>query len=234
MKNIIIIKLLVISCLFISNKLSAQENSVVKMELAEESNKTHGRTSQAIKINPLLFFRGDIPVYYERNIFDNISVEAGVGITLADYLSNLSINSDIFWDLDDDVETEVKTGYSFRVGLKYYATDYSFQPEGIYFGMSFRQQTYNSELLNVGDILANNESLRRINNDIILTLGYVHVFEENAFIEPYAGFGFRNRKFDNVSGIVNGFTGNMIFYTIENKSDMIPLLSLGFKVGINF
>ncbi|MCH7597132.1 MAG: hypothetical protein IID35_11330, partial [Planctomycetes bacterium] len=37
-----------------------------------------------IKVNPLLIFNGDIPIYFEHRLSDNLSVEAGIGITNMD------------------------------------------------------------------------------------------------------------------------------------------------------
>ena len=46
-----------------------------------------------LKVNPLLFFRGEIPIYYERALSSNLSAELGLGITYRNYI-NLTIAGD--------------------------------------------------------------------------------------------------------------------------------------------
>ena len=45
-----------------------------------------------VKINPLLYFRGELPVYFEHAISQRVSMEIAVGITLRNYL-NLTLNT---------------------------------------------------------------------------------------------------------------------------------------------
>jgi hypothetical protein len=199
----------------------AQNRQVIQMELEEEGSVKKKHSRMAMKINPLLFFRGDIPVYLESTLTDKISFEVGVGITLTDYIFELSRSNYEELDLDS------RTGYSYRLGFRYYASDYSFEPVGVYFALEHRHQTYNSTLVECGDIKNISKDLSRKNNDFRLTIGYMNVFEENVFFEPYAGFGLRNRSY-------NEITCTDTDYSIENENDMVPYLSLGFKVGIIF
>ena len=39
-----------------------------------------------LKINPLLFLRGEIPLYYERALSHRLSAEIAVGVTFRNYL----------------------------------------------------------------------------------------------------------------------------------------------------
>jgi hypothetical protein len=47
----------------------------------------------ALKINPLLFLRGEVPVYYERALSSRLSAEFGVGLTFRNYV-NLTFAGD--------------------------------------------------------------------------------------------------------------------------------------------
>ncbi len=87
-------------------------------------------------------------------------------------------------------------GWSGRIGVRYYAANYGYQPEGLYFALDYRMQRYSSTLRSVGSITALNQDLSRINNDVRFTLGYVKYWGDNFFIEPYAGFGIRSSKID--------------------------------------
>ena len=40
-----------------------------------------------IKLNPLLFFRGEIPLYYERALTHRLSAEVAIGFTWRNYLN---------------------------------------------------------------------------------------------------------------------------------------------------
>ena len=61
-----------------------------------------------IKLNPLIFFRGEIPIYYERSITPRLGIEVGVGVTLRNYLA-LSFTG-------DDADDFAKAPRSFRSG----------------------------------------------------------------------------------------------------------------------
>ncbi|MBK7268447.1 MAG: hypothetical protein IPI07_02635 [Flavobacteriales bacterium] len=71
----------------------------------------------AIKINPLLFFRGEIPIHYERALTPRLSVELGLGFTWRDYL-NLNFGGG---DADDyGGGTDIIARPTYHVGLRWY------------------------------------------------------------------------------------------------------------------
>lgn len=161
----------------------------------------------AIKLNPLLFLRGDIPLYFEKNFNSKFSVELGAGVTTADYLAmSLEIDSTGFDNL------ESKIGYSFDVGFRYYASDYAFEPEGLFFGIDYRHQQYFASI----DKL----DYKRTNNDFRFLIGNLSNFAENAFWEPYLGLGIRQR-----TSSLDGST---------RLNGIVPFLSCGLKIGIYF
>lgn len=210
----------------VSSCLMAQNNPVIKMEMEQAKEQTRGaRSNHIVKLNPLMFLRGDVPIYYENNFSSNLSLEAGVGFTLKDYLKNSF--SDSVWDMYNlDTEEKMKIGYSFRIGVRYYAANFGFEPEGLYFGLNYRYQKYQSTLTSVGSLDAMDEDLQITNGDVFLSVGFVFLFEENAFIDPYMGFGFRSRSYDKVS--LNGAS-----YQIEQEDDIVPLFVAGLKFAIS-
>jgi hypothetical protein len=210
------------------NFLLAQDNPVIKVEMDNGTpdpaiNNVH--SNHILKINPFAFGRGDIPIYYENNFSGRLSLEVGVGLTIKDFLRETYSDSSMI-KFNYNTNEEAKLGYSYRIGLRYYAASYGNEPEGIYFGLNFRNQTYNSTLSSFRDITAQDEKLQVNNRDIFLSLGYVYLIDENTYIDPFIGFGVRTRSYDEVLSDGNGG------YTIDNNSDMVPLFILGFKLAI--
>jgi hypothetical protein len=224
-KNIWLIGILGI--LFFVNS-NAQEKPVVKIQmdddLSEDSKSI--KFNHLLKLNPIIFTRGDIPIYYENNFRNNLSVEIGVGLTLRDFLANSSSDSTWFNSFNSNIEEEINIGYSYRIGIRYYSANYGFDPEGLYFSLNYRQQKYSSTLTSVNSVLANNEELSRSNKDVFLALGYVYMLDENAFIDPYIGFGIRTRVYDEVSSLASS-------YSINNKKDVVPIIVVGLKFAIS-
>jgi len=189
----------------------------------QNSNEIHGVMS--VKMNPLLFFRGDIPIYIELSITPQLAVEIGAGVTLTDYFSTYMhpyISDDSF-----NYTLNPELGYSGRIRLKYYAANYGYQPEGAYFALDYRLQSYNSTLKSIGTITNLDQSLSRLNNDVRFSVGYVKYWGDNFFIEPYAGFGVRTRTTDIATP--NELTNTI---TVNSEKSLLPILSLGAKVGI--
>jgi hypothetical protein len=140
-----------------------------------------------------LFLIGDIPLYFEMGMSKNFAIDAGTGFTNTDCVS---VCNDLFSEFDYEADRfylKNKLGYSGRIGVRYYASDYGFQSEGFYFGLTFRHQTYNSEVTLAFIGAGFKQELHRTNNDFSMMFGYVNYFDNNAYIEPYVGFGIRSR-----------------------------------------
>ena len=205
-----------------ASNLTAQNPSSVQMENTEESGSNYSESRNMIKLNPLLFFRGDVPVYYEKSLTDKIALEAGVGFTLIDYF-NYSYLIDGY-----DYKENDKLGYSVLLGLRYYASDYSYMQEGFYFGFNVRYQSYKSDFISIEDI-AYKGSNNSANLDVRLHIGYLYMWEENFFIEPYLAFGLRNKSFQEIT-----FDDASQLYSTSSQTIQNPIFSLGFKFGIAF
>lgn len=221
MNKLIIAFTLIIA--FLSNEQSvAQNKSSVKMETIDESGSNYSETRNVFKLNPLLFFRGDVPIYYEKSINDKIAVEAGVGFTLSDYFN--------YYYLSDDYEYEENNGlgYSFRLGLRYYASDYSYMQEGFYFAVNVRYQAYRADFKSIENVVYS-ENNNSSNLDFRLHVGYLHMYEENFFFEPYIAFGVRNGKYMEIN--YNSISDD---YTTRKTTSINPIFSIGIKLGISF
>lgn len=216
--------------MFLGNTiLLAQDKPVVQVEVIDEDaqdavNKSEIHGVMSVKMNPLLFFRGDIPLYIETTVTSQFAFEVGAGVTIEDYFNFQLYVSD---EYSSTIKPEL--GFSGRVGVRYYAANYGYQPEGLYFGLDYRLQKYNSTLTQAGTVSLLNQNLSRLNSDVRLTMGYVNYWGDNFFIEPYAGFGIRSRTMDKATP---NETANTV--SVSSETDLFPILSLGAKIGIWF
>lgn len=186
-----------------------------------------------VKLNPLLFFRGEIPIYFERALSPRLSMEVGVGVTTRNYL-NFSFEGD---EPDDfGAATEIIAKPTFHVGARFYLTD-DLEPQGWYWHVELAHLQYTKDIrVKDENGQLTDERLRddRIYNDVRLLAGYQMLSgTSNWLFDAYGGFGLRDRSMEKVVETVNTSTGGST-YEIEEVSDMVPVLFLGLKVGLGF
>ena len=185
------------------------------------------------KINPMLFFRGEIPLFYERAISPTVSLELGLGVTLRDYLA-LSLNSD---DADDyGAGTEIVANPSYHIAVRYYFLD-DLEPQGLYLQTGLSHLVYTKDIL-VQDDLGNysDEKYRdeRVYNDLRLLLGYQMLSaNSNWLFDLYSGFAYRVRDMQVVTETTDPTTRETT-YTTEPRNDRVPAFFLGVKIGLGF
>jgi hypothetical protein len=185
-----------------------------------------------IKINPLAFARGDIPLFYETTRNGRLGIEASIGVTIKDYIGDTYTTIleeieeiDEFGTNTNRYDKLNKPGYSFRVGLRYYAIDHGGIPEGLYFGLNYRNQTYRSKLTSYNGI-ETNKMLINTYNDAFLSFGWLILLDKNVYIDPYIGLGLRNRSRYDLEPTENEW------YQVEMNNDIVPLVLVGLKLGI--
>jgi hypothetical protein len=186
-----------------------------------------------IKANPLLFFRGEIPVYYERALTHRLSIEVGVGITLRNFL-NLSVLGD---DADDfGAGTEIIPRASFRLGARFYFED-DIEPQGLYLQPELAYLSYSKFIREKGpDGLFTDRKNRddRVYNDLRLYLGYQMLAStSNWLFDVYGGIGVRDRSMRIVEEEI-ALPSELRTYYIKEVNDLVPVLFLGVKVGVGF
>mgnify|MGYP003393918513 CR=1 FL=1 len=186
-----------------------------------------------IKLNPLLFFRGEVPVYFERALTPRLSVEVGVGVTTRNYL-NFSFAGD---EPDDfGAATEIIARPTFHFGARYYTTD-DLEPQGWYWEIALAHLSYVKDIRtkdSTGQITDVRLRDQRIYNDVRLMTGYQMLSgTSNWLFDIYGGVGLRDRSLEKVEEDHNLETGIRI-YTIEKVSDAVPVFFLGVKVGWGF
>ncbi len=186
-----------------------------------------------VKVNPLLFLRGEIPIYFERAISPKLSIEAGIGVTLRDYLA-LSFNGN---DADDyGAGTEIVPQVSFHVGFRYYFED-DLEPQGLYLQPNFSHLRYTKDIRTKGptgeftDVYLRDD---RTYNDIRLYVGYqVLSSNSNWMWDLYGGLGYRDRYNIIVNQSVD-LTTDQYTYSVEESKDQTVAFFAGVKVGLGF
>jgi hypothetical protein len=186
-----------------------------------------------LKINPLLFFRGEIPIYFERALAPNLSLEVGVGVTLRDYLA-LSLGGN---DADDlGAGTEIIPSLSYHIAARFY-TEHDLEPQGWYFQPGFSQVTYTKDIVVAaqgGGLSEETLRDRRLYNDIRFLAGYqVLSSSSNWVMDVYGGAAMRVRDMQVVTETVDPVTRTYT-YAVEQTNDIVPAFFLGVKFGLGF
>ena len=185
------------------------------------------------KFNPLLFFRGELPIYYERALSPNLSLEVGLGVTLRDYLA-MSFGGD---DADDfGAGTEIIPRPSYHIAARFYTTQ-DLEPQGWYIQPEFAHLEYVKDIREqTGDGGFTDVTLRdeRVYNDLRLLFGYQMLsYSSNWLFDLYGGFAYRSRYMEKVEE--NFDPANLTYaYEVVTENDAVPALFLGVKVGIGF
>lgn len=185
------------------------------------------------KLNPLLFFRGEVPLYYERALSHRLSMELALGVTLRNYM-NFSFQGD---ETDDfGAGTEIVPRPSYHLGARYYTTD-DLEPQGWYVHLEFANLTYAKDIrLKDAEGQFTDERLRdeRVYNDLRLLLGYQMLSStSNWLFDAYFGLGMRDRHMQVVNDELDPSTG-IHTYGTDTVDDIIPAAFLGIKVGLGF
>ncbi len=191
-----------------------------------------------VKINPLLFLRGEIPIYYERALSSNLSAELGIGVTLRNYV-NLTIAGD-YPDADDfGAGTDIIPSLSAHMGIRYYLSD-DLEPQGNYLQVEFAYLRYAKEISekdSTGQFNGKSNLDERIFNDLRLFYGYQKLSStSNWLFDFYAGVALRSRHMTIVNEELDTSTPppREVTYEIEEIDDVVPAFFLGVKVGLGW
>ena len=189
-----------------------------------------------IKANPLLFFRGEIPLYYERSLSPNLSVEVAIGVTLRNYLA-MSFAGD---DADDfGAGTEIVPNLSYQGGLRFYLTD-DLEPQGWYLQPAFAHLSYEKIILvrQPDGTFLEDEKLHDVRtfNDIRMLFGYQSLsYGSNWLFDIYGGVAYRDRHMMVVQERLDLTVSPPTYsYDVEERKDRIPAFFAGVKVGLGF
>lgn len=228
----------VLFLLFQGHRLMAQEKRgetkvlLYKDRLAAEWD-TVKCVKNVLKINPLLFMRGEIPLYYERALSPRLSLELGVGITVRNYMGNAFSG-----DLPDDFSatTKIIPRLSGHAGFRWYLTD-DIEPQGAYVQGEFAYLDHRKDIFmkdSTGHVSDNSLPDRKLYNDVRLYLGYQRLSATSNWLwDVYCGVGFRNRAVTRVDERLD-LTERTWHYSTTEKHENVAALFLGVKIGYGF
>lgn len=245
---------------FVVLKTNAQDTIITnvivfdKTDLKESSDSTKNKTDKisqfknAIKINPLLFLRGELPIYYERVIHKNFSLEAAIGLTFKDYLGGIfeEMSSDDFDLIGADVTEKMKANISYKFGVRFFPSGYAL--DGVYFSLEFAKRNFDMNLSIKNNIpefdpitftqIINNTvytfNEKRYHTEIKFIYGENEFyFWDNMFLDYYVGAGIDFYSEKKVKVTSENFT-NKHTYSLESSNNIIPKFYLGVKYGFVF
>lgn len=185
------------------------------------------------KLNPLIFLRGEIPLYYERALSPRLSAELGAGITTRNYLGG-----GFAGDLADDfgAGTKILNRPALHAGFRWYFT-HDLEPVGFYTQVEFAYLDHAKDIFmkdSTGHVGTNSLRDRRLYNDVRLYGGFQSLSpSSNWLVDVYAGVGFRNRSITRVKEHMD-LHDRSWQYTVTEEHDNVPALFLGVKLGYGF
>lgn len=186
-----------------------------------------------LKLNPLLFFRGEIPLYYERALTSRLSLEVGLGVTLRNYMAMTFAGDDVD---DFGAGIEILARPSYRMGARWYHT-IDLEPQGWYTQVEFVHLTYAKDVRMKGpNGVFTEQKLRdeRTYNDIRLLTGYqMLAASSNWMFDLYGGLAYRARHSLIVHETRDLSTDNYVYEVVEQNDPTLGLF-LGVKVGMGF
>jgi hypothetical protein len=254
-------KKILISALIIATSytVSAQDTVFFQKPSLKQSSKK-GRSSErtVIKLAPLNFVGGTIPLYVEREINQFLGLQLGAGVTTHNYLKDVFSSSDLsqpdikstkwndgtsdtynvsnsFYDYDHRKST---LGYTFSVEPRiYYANE---GLEGNFVSLSFTQTRFNSDANRImtGPVTSSeptftNNVFKEYENlsDIMVNFGSQTLYDHIS-LEYATGIGLRKLKGEKYAySMDNG--GNFVDGA-SNISKTKIAFNLSFKIGYHF
>ncbi|MBP8823707.1 MAG: hypothetical protein KBH07_08695 [Flavobacteriales bacterium] len=185
------------------------------------------------KVNPLLFLRGEVPLYYERALSHRVGVEAAVGLTTRNFMGG-----DFSGDVPDDFSagTRIIAKPSAQLGFRWYLTD-DLEPQGVYVQCGVAYLDHSKDIFrkdSTGHLTDAALRDQRIYNDVRLHAGYQRLSAtSNWLLDVYGGLGFRNRAITQVHERLE-LSDRSWHYSVEERHDRVLALFLGVKVGYGF
>ena len=185
------------------------------------------------KLNPLAYFRGELPLYYERALSPRLSAEVAVGVTTRSFIGN-----DFAGDVPDDFSagTRIIAKPSAHVGFRWYLTD-DIEPQGAYLQGEFVYLDHSKDIFkkdSTGHLT--DAALRdsRVYNDIRAYAGYQRLSStSNWLFDVYGGIGLRNRSVARVQERLD-LAERQWSYAVLEEHDQVPAFFLGIKIGYGF
>jgi hypothetical protein len=230
----LIVLLNLTQCIFSQNTITTKVIVFDEEDIDQYDSSPKFLAKNAIKFNPLLLFNGEIPIYYERAITNNLSGELGLGITFKDYIGDLwrSIDEDTEWS-----NSKSKSHFSYKLGLRYYTGGEAL--DGFYFALEHANRKFSQDIL----IESNNYNptsgeYENINYNLeekqfhkeykIICGNQEHDYFDHFFLDYYLGVGINKRTSTKIESNDNGT------YSTKEVEETLPRFYLGVKLGFEF
>ena len=186
-----------------------------------------------LKFNPLLFLRGEIPLYYERALSHRLSAELAAGVTTRNYLGG-----EFSGDSPDDFSagTRILPRLAAHAGFRWYFTD-DLEPQGAYVQAEFAYLDHAKDIAmkdSTGRLTDATLRDRSQYNDVRMYFGYQRLAStSNWLFDAYCGLGLRNRSITRVNERLD-LAEREWSYSVTDKHDSVLALFLGVKLGYGF
>lgn len=176
----------------------------------------------AIKVNPLLLFRGDLPIYYEKRLSDAFSVEGAVGVTFTDIVYETIYSG---YPFGRDNNMKFRSGFSLKGQVRWYPSTYETAITGFYMAPEASYRIHKWDYLyNTGFVNDVYHDFRKL-TEFKLVIGYQSADPyEPVFWDWYAGLGVRlldeQRSVNDVGTTI----------TTQHNKQVLPVFSGGIKI----
>ncbi|MFI5149891.1 MAG: hypothetical protein ACHQRM_09180 [Bacteroidia bacterium] len=183
-----------------------------------------------LKFNPLLIVRGDVPLYLERRLSHNVSIEAAAGVTFRDYFKQVLLENQPL-DKNDPNVSEL-SGLSGKFAIRFYP--HHTAPGDFYFSPEMDLKNYRKDVNGIyvnssGNYVRGTLHDQQKYLDFYAVCGSQNTLEldEYIYLDWYIGVGVRLGQESNVTN------SELNAATIELKQQRIaiPVLNLGVKLG---
>ncbi len=215
-------------------------------EVTHKNDKDLKIYKNAFKFNPLLILNGEAPVYYERALNNNFSIEGAIGITFKNYIGNVS--NFLFEENNDDEiydtkKEKIKSNISFKLGVRYYTGGVVL--DGFYFALEYANRKYSAEqtityenydpITFFSTTQTNVFNTETLYNEFKLIAGsQSHSYWDNFFIDYYFGVGINKQSIKKISRIEGINNSSNYTYELISEKKLSPSLYAGLKIGFEF
>jgi hypothetical protein len=207
--------------------------SVQKGKESSFQSRPEPKLKWAAKLNPIVLSRGELPVYIERRLNSSFSAELGAGITFRDFFKETILEGKPLFQKDPTVDN--LSGLTGKLALRYFPFHSAFS--GIYLSPEADAKNYRKDVNGVymgSDGRYTEGKLRDQQKylDLKGVVGFQNTddYGNDFYLDWYLGIGVRMGTEDNV--VPDEKNANVIKSTHANI--MIPIISLGLKIGLGF
>lgn len=214
-------------------------------EVTHKNDKDVKNQKNAFKFNPLLILNGEIPIYYERALNNNVSIEGAIGMTFKNYIGSVSnfLGEGDDEEIYDTKKEKIKSNISFKLGIRYYTADVVL--DGFYFALEYANRKYSTEqtitysqynpITFFSTTQTNVFNTEKSYNEFKLIAGsQSHNYWDNFFIDYYFGVGINKLNVIKVARIEDVNNSSYYTYGLISENKIIPSLYAGLKIGFAF